>query len=73
MMPIDVTEEFRRDVLGVAEAPGSPVAEPKSSAVAEEFRLETLGVTHPGHLATMELDPEYFLALKNYYSTWNLP
>ena len=40
-MPIDVTEEFKRDVLGVAEAPGSAGAEPKSSAVAEEFRRET--------------------------------
>src|SRR5215471_7717771 len=66
-MPIDVTDEFKRDVLGVAE-----VAEPESFAVAEEFRRETLGVTSPGHLATMELDPEYFLALKNYYSTWTI-
>ena len=72
-MPIDVTEGFKRDVLGAAEAAGSACAEPKGSAVAEEFRRETLGVTHPGHLATMELDSEYFLALKNYYSTWNLP
>jgi len=71
-MPIDVTEEFKRDVFGTAEAPGSVGAEPKDSAVAEEFRRETLGVMHPGHVATMELDPEYFLALKNYYSTWTI-
>jgi hypothetical protein len=56
-MPIDVTEEFKRDVLGAAEAPGLAGAEPKGSAVAEEFSRETLGVAHPGHLATMELDP----------------
>ena len=71
-MPIDVTEEFKRDVFGTAEAPGSVGAEPKDSAVAEEFRRETLGVMHPGHVATMELDPEYILALKNYYSTWTI-
>jgi hypothetical protein len=47
-MPIDVTEEFKREVFGAAEAPGSVGAEPKGSAVAEEFRRETLGVTHPG-------------------------
>jgi len=71
-MPIDVTEEFKRDVFGAAEAPGSVGAESKGSAVAEEFRRETLGVMHPGHRATMELDSEYFLALKNYYSTWTI-
>jgi hypothetical protein len=46
-MPIDVTEGFKRDVLGALEAPGSAGAEPKGSAVAEEFRRETLGVMHP--------------------------
>jgi len=34
-MPIDVTEEFKRDVFGAAEAPGSVGAEPKGSTVAE--------------------------------------
>jgi hypothetical protein len=59
-MPIDVTEGFKRDVLGAAEAPGSAGAEPKGSAVAEEFRRETLGVVHPGHLATMGARPRIF-------------
>jgi AhpD family alkylhydroperoxidase len=40
--------------------------------VEDEFRQEILGVMHPGHQATMELDPEYFAALKNYYSTWTI-
>ena len=40
--------------------------------VAEEFKNEILGVLHPGHEAVMELDPEYFAALKNYYSTWTI-
>src|SRR5688572_18484137 len=43
-----------------------------ASDVADEFRREILGVMHPGHQATMELDPEYFAALKNYYSTWTI-
>lgn len=42
------------------------------SDVEDEFRREILGVMHPGHQATMELDPEYFAALKNYYSTWTI-
>ena len=33
-MPIDVTEGFKRDVLGAPEAPGSTGAEPKGSTVA---------------------------------------
>lgn len=32
----------------------------------DEFRREILGVMHPGHQATMELDLEYFAALKNH-------
>jgi len=40
--------------------------------VAEEFKNEILGVLHPGHEAVMELDPEYFVALRNYYSTWTI-
>ena len=40
--------------------------------VAEEFKNEILGVLHPGHEAVMELDTEYFSALKNYYSTWTI-
>ncbi|MEL0018672.1 MAG: carboxymuconolactone decarboxylase family protein [Rickettsiales bacterium] len=40
--------------------------------VAEELKAEILGVLHPGHEAVMELDPEYFAALKNYYSTWTI-
>ena len=42
------------------------------TALTEEFNREILGVLHPGHKATMELDPEYFAALKNYYSTWTI-
>ena len=38
----------------------------------KEFESEILGVLHPGHEAVMELDPEYFAALKNYYSTWTI-
>jgi alkylhydroperoxidase/carboxymuconolactone decarboxylase family protein YurZ len=66
-----VADQFNRDVLGMTEAPGM-AAQPKGSAIAEEFARETLGVVHPGHLATMELDPDYFAALKNYYSTWTI-
>lgn len=40
--------------------------------VEDEFKREILGVMHPGHQATMELDPQYFAALKNYYSTWTI-
>ena len=67
-----VTDEFNREVLGVTDAPGAAGAKPTGAAIAEEFARETLGVVHPGHLATMELDPEYFSALKNYYSTWTI-
>ena len=66
-----ITDEFKRDVLGASEAP-VVAGERERSAVAEEFARETLGVIHPGHQATMDLDPEYFLALKNYYSTWTI-
>jgi alkylhydroperoxidase/carboxymuconolactone decarboxylase family protein YurZ len=71
-MPIGVTEASSANMLETSEAPGLASVELKGSAVAEEFSRETLGVTHPGHLATMELDSEYFLALKNYYSTWTI-
>ncbi len=67
-----LTEQFNRELFGTADAPAMPSADPKGSAVAEEFARETLGVVHPGHTATMALDPEYFLALKNYYSTWTI-
>ena len=43
-----------------------------SNHVAEEFKKEILGVLHPGHEAVIELDPDYFAALKNYYSTWTI-
>ena len=66
-----VADEFNRDVLGESGAP-TAAGEHKRSAIAEEFARETLGVVHPGHQATMELDPDYFLALKNYYSTWTI-
>jgi alkylhydroperoxidase/carboxymuconolactone decarboxylase family protein YurZ len=46
--------------------------EEMSADVEEEFKREILGVMHPGHKATMELDPDYFAALKNYYSTWTI-
>src|SRR3954453_5867527 len=39
---------------------------------AENVAYETLGVVHPGHEAVALLDPEYFAALKNYYSTWTI-
>ena len=41
--------------------------------VAEEFKNEILDVLHLGYEAVMKLDPEYFAALKNYYSTWTIP
>ena len=40
--------------------------------VAEEFKNDVLGFLHPGHEAVMELDPEYFSALRIYYSTWTI-
>jgi len=40
--------------------------------VAEEFKNDVLGFLHPGHEAVMELDPEYFSALRIYYTTWTI-
>ncbi len=40
--------------------------------VAEEFKTKILDVLHLGYEAVMKLDPEYFAALKNYYSTWTI-
>ena len=62
--PID--DQFHRDVLGASAASDAPVSVP------DDFRSETLGVVHPGHEAVAMLDPEYFAALKNYYSTWTI-
>ena len=65
-MTADIGDEFSREILGIAN-PGR-----KPSALPDEFKRETLGVVHPGHEAVMALDPEYFGALKNYYSTWTI-
>jgi hypothetical protein len=40
--------------------------------VAKESKNEILGILHLGHETVMKLDPEYFAALKNYYSTWTI-
>jgi alkylhydroperoxidase/carboxymuconolactone decarboxylase family protein YurZ len=65
-MTADIGDDFNREILGNAHS------ERKPSVLPEDFKHETLGVVHPGHEATMELDPEYFHALKNYYSTWTI-
>ena len=65
-MTADIGDEFSREILGIANP------ERKPSALPDEFKRETLGVVHPGHEAVMALDPEYFGALKNYYSTWTI-
>lgn len=66
-MSNDVSEHFNRDVLGVAQhQDAAPVDMPES------FIRETLGVVHPGHEAVVQLDPDYFAALQNYYSTWTI-
>jgi alkylhydroperoxidase/carboxymuconolactone decarboxylase family protein YurZ len=65
-MSNDIGDAFARDVLGAARAGDD------TSSLSEDFKRETLGVVHPGHLAVMELDPDYFAALKNYYSTWTI-
>ena len=65
-MSNDIGDAFARDVLGAARAADD------TSSLPEDFKRETLGVVHPGHLAVMELDPEYFAALKSYYSTWTI-
>ena len=65
-MTTDIGDEFKRDILRNARLNG------KEFDLAEEFKREVLGVVHPGHQATMELDPDYFAALKNYYSTWTI-
>ena len=64
-MSSDIGDAFSRDVLGSAGGDDT-------SSLPEDFKRETLGVVHPGHLAVMELDPGYFAALKNYYSTWTI-
>jgi alkylhydroperoxidase/carboxymuconolactone decarboxylase family protein YurZ len=65
-MSADIGDAFNRDVLGGA----NPAAD--TSGLPDDFKRETLGVVHPGHAAVMALDPEYFAALKNYYSTWTI-
>jgi alkylhydroperoxidase/carboxymuconolactone decarboxylase family protein YurZ len=65
-MSSDIGDAFKREILGSSDA-GSAVSD-----LPEDFNRETLGVVHPGHQAVMELDPEYFKALKNYYSTWTI-
>lgn len=59
-------DAFDREILGSADAAA------KTSELPDDFKRETLGVTHPGHEAVMTLDPEYFSALKSYYSTWTI-
>src|ERR1044072_4401042 len=65
-MSAEIGDAFNREVLG------SATAATAESKLPEDFKRETLGVTHPGHEAVMALDPEYFAALKNYYSTWTI-
>jgi alkylhydroperoxidase/carboxymuconolactone decarboxylase family protein YurZ len=65
-MSAGIGDAFNREILGSADAAGA------TSNLPEDFKRETLGVTHPGHEAVMALDPEYFSALKNYYSTWTI-
>src|SRR6478736_1061954 len=65
-MSNDIGDQFNRDVLGAVTASNAQMDVP------EEFKHETLGVVHPGHAAVLALDPEYFAALKNYYSTWTI-
>ena len=65
-MSAEIDEAFNREILG-SENVGSA-----TSALPEDFKRETLGVVHSGHEAVMALDPEYFSALKNYYSTWTI-
>ena len=65
-MQNDVSDHFDREVLG------SVTSNPKPINVPEQFKQETLGVVHPGHEAVVALDPEYFAALQNYYSTWTI-
>jgi len=65
-MSADIGDAFNRDVLGDAAAASDTAALP------DDFKRETLGVVHPGHAAVLALDPEYFAALKNYYSTWTI-
>jgi alkylhydroperoxidase/carboxymuconolactone decarboxylase family protein YurZ len=64
-MSSDIGDAFAREVLGAAQADGG-------AELSDDFKRETLGVVHPGHQAVMELDPDYFNALKNYYSTWTI-
>jgi hypothetical protein len=61
-MSAGIGDAFNREILGSTDAAGA-------SELPEDFKRETLGVTHPGHEAVMALDPEYFSALKNYYSS----
>jgi alkylhydroperoxidase/carboxymuconolactone decarboxylase family protein YurZ len=65
-MSTGIGDAFNREVLGSADAAAT------TSELPDDFKRETLGVTHPGHEAVMALDPEYFAALKNYYSTWTI-
>src|SRR5689334_1203186 len=65
-MSTGIGDAFNREVLGSADAAST------TSDLPEDFKRETLGVTHPGHEAVMALDPGYFAALKNYYSTWTI-
>ncbi len=64
-MSKDIADAFARDILEADRAASGP-------EMPEEWKRETLGVVHPGHQAVMELDPDYFAALKNYYSTWTI-
>src|SRR4029079_10695078 len=65
-MSAGIGDAFNREILSGA----NPADE--ASRLPEDFRRETLGVVHPGHEAVALLDPEYFAALKNYYSTWTI-
>jgi hypothetical protein len=56
-MSSGIGDAFNREVLGSANAAST------ASELPEDFKRETLGVTHPGHEAVMAFDPEYFAAL----------
>ena len=65
-MSTGLGDALNREILGSADAAGT------TSGLPDNFKRETLGVTHSGHEAVMALDPEYFSALQNYYSTWTI-
>jgi alkylhydroperoxidase/carboxymuconolactone decarboxylase family protein YurZ len=66
-MSSDVSDQFDREVLGLTKS-----RDTQQTSLPDQFKRETLGVVHPGHEAVIQLDPDYFAALQNYYSTWTI-